>query len=151
MTKSVKTVPLLRPSNQHLPQLLCQPLPQGGGVFFLMEELCPDEVLIVYRTLYPVRQLGLYIRLSYSFFLLHNRGVRSSVCFLSPLNDALSHCFVSGIFTTSTAANFICLFKTKEKKRGNCLFWYLVSLSNIVVCAAHDLLFGQRVFYTIMS
>lgn len=92
-------VPCLRPSNQHLPQLLCQPLPQSGGVFFVVEELCPDDVLIVYRTLYPVRQLGLYIRLSCSSFLLHSRGVPVFASYR--LWMMLRVIFFPGIFTTS--------------------------------------------------
>lgn len=89
MVHCLKTTPLL-------PEPLGQPLSQRSRVFFVVEELRPDEVLIVHRTLYPVRQLRLQVRATCSFFFLHSRRL-PPFCLLSPLSDGHFPPLVSSI------------------------------------------------------
>lgn len=64
---------------QNLPELLCQPLSECGGVFFSVEELRPDEGFIVDWTLYPEHQLWVCILPGCHLFLLHHRD-RAACC-----------------------------------------------------------------------
>ncbi len=133
----------------NLPELLCQPLLEGGGVFFAMKKLWPDEGFIIDWTLYPGHQLWVRILPNCSFFLLHSRGSRTRhiectfpQCCLSLLLLLLCHCPDWCVFIpliTPTLKNvywhFLFLLRGTEKTRQilfqHCFFfWFWVLNDN---------------------
>lgn len=61
----------------NLPEILSQPLAEGGGIFLVVEKLRPDKGLIIHRALYPVDQLCFWIFPHFHILLFHGRGSRA--------------------------------------------------------------------------